>query len=214
MRKKLHKSLALITAIALISSMPFAVSAKNQNASGKKDTRLEVKIEKNAAIKSDVKVEKNVKKAEKKTEKKAVKDPNVEKLNNVDKKIISIEVDYNKLSKEMNSYITANITTGSAITTTGSAVSTSGTAVSTTGSAVTTGGPKIKGSSLKGFVNSYTGKLNALSNRIKAVEKSLVSIEADKTNPEKYKQLIGRISDLKKKILADTKLLNSFIPKK
>ncbi len=211
MRKKLHKALALITAIALISSMPFAASAKNQNATEKKDTRLETKTEKSNVMKSEKKTDK---KTEKKTENKAVKDPHVEKLNNIDKKVIRIEVDYNKLSKEMNSYITANITTGSAITTTGSAVSTSGTAVSTTGSAITIGGPKIKGSSLKGFVNSYTGKLNALSNRIKEVEKHLVSKEADKINSEMYNQLIGRIDVLKKKILADTKLLNSYIPKK
>ncbi len=214
MRKKSHKALALITAIALISSMPFAVSAKNQNATGKNDIKLEAKTEKNNVIKADKKVEKrdNIK-PEKKPEKKAVKDPNIEKLNNINKKVVSIEVDYNKLSKEMNSYITANITTGSAITTTNSAATTSGTAVSTTGSAKKIGGPKIKESSLKGFVNSYKGKLNALSNRIKAAEKSLASLKADKTN-ENYNQIISQINDLKKKIQADTKLLNSFIPKK
>ncbi len=213
MRKKLYKALAILTAIALISSMPFTVSAKNQNATGEKEARLEAKTEKSNVTKADIKDKEDKKRTEKRAENKAVKDPNAEILTNADKKVTNIEVDYNKLYKEMNSYITTNITTSSAITTTGSAVETSGIAVLTTGSKITNGGPKIKGASLKGFVNSYTGKLNALSNRIKVVEKSLVSIE-DQRNTEKYSQLVYIINDLKKKILTDTKLLNSFMPKK
>jgi hypothetical protein len=214
MKQNLRKVLVVLTCITVLATVPFAVSAKQQNSNN--DKKIEVKSEQKAGKKveqttKEKAVEKDktnisenkintcpktvVKKDVKKDKEtyKAKKDV-LNKLNTVEKKITGIEIDVDKLTVQINAYTT----TGSAITTTGSAINTTCSAIKVD-----------KRASLRGFVNGTNGKLTALSNKVKEAEKSLKAIKPDSALTEKYNSLINRINTVKAEIEADKKLLKS-----
>ncbi len=224
MKKGLYKLFAVVTALAVLTSVPLSLSAKSQNGNSEKksEVKLELKQDKKVQAAAHKKTETKPEiKQDKKTyhgkeiakaKKPAKINPALEKLNTVDKKINSVEIELDKLTVKINSVV--SITTGSAISTTGNAIAipNNGAVPSTTGSAITVKLPK--GQSLKGFVNGNKGKLNALTNRVKAIEKTLKVIKTDKITAEKYNSITIRLNTIKTKIQAEIKLLNSLLPKK
>lgn len=154
---KAKKLLAIAIALSVFSTVPLGVSAKSQNGTEKKaassstqsvvsiENKVESStpsaIEKIEVTKPAPKVTESNTKATKSSEK-AIK-PQVKngienQLDELGKKLNSIESDTIKLAMGIDAFIKVN-TTGSAIdTTSGSAVTTSGSAVTTSGSAVNT----------------------------------------------------------------------------
>lgn len=198
MKQKLCKFLAVFTAVTVLWSVTFTVSANSQSTGNGNCKKVEMLSEKKPVNKDTTK--NNGKSNEKGSEKESAKIAKKNgKLDSIDKRVIKVETKVDKLSKQINAYINAN-TEGS----------TAAVTVTTTGAAVKT----CKGVSLTGFVNGTKGKLNALSKRANAIEKSLKHIKTDSTNIAKYNELNGRLNNVKSKINADIKLLDSLTVKK
>lgn len=190
MKQKLRNLLAALIAISVLCSVTFTVSAKPQSTNDVNGKRIEISsgkktVDKNTSKKSNV-----AQKTKKSLKNKTV----LNKLKALDKKVINVEANVDKLSKQINLYINSNAAVIK--TTTEAAIKT------------------CKGASPTGFVNGTRGKLNALSKKVNAIEKSLKSIKADSANVAKYNELAGRLNTIKSKINAETTLLNSLTAKK